>query len=328
MRQLTATFRVQLSTPVLLRGTGQARVIETVVGDFMVQVTLQPDEGARSKGKNQRLWTYRCSTFVVAVSRAESDSPPQVVRALDGTRDLTRVAAYFGAKLPSYRSVAALVTNNAISFFKYSLHQLLLRPVAEGSQDFKNPDWTDDSGQRIQRGRHTFVVPRVAGEWGEFGATKFERRHTKALQAALRTGRTPKLYEELLSDAQAAAADGNVRRSVLELAIACEVFVKHVFLGGDSQSAQVVEALEDKGRFHVRVVELLEVGSSVARGRSFRDFDKSAYTDIQHLFRARNKVAHRGEAVFRDDGRSMHAVDHKLLLKWWTSVQTLFEWAG
>ena len=78
----------------------------------------------------------------------------------------------------------------------------------------------------------------------------------------------------------------------------------------------------------VRVLDLIHIGGMALLGKSFRDVDMIAYTDIDHLFRARNKVAHRGEAVFRDDKGHLHTVDMKLLNRWWRSIEKLFDWAG
>jgi len=131
------------------------------------------------------------------------------------------------------------------------------------------------------------------------------------------------LHQELLSDAQAAAFEGNIRRAVLELAVSCEVFVKHFFFEHGSRAAQVVEAMEGERKMHIRILELLDVGTRAVLGKSLKDSDKAAYDDIDHLFRARNKVAHQGKAEFRD-GKRVHIVDMKLLSKWWQSVERLF----
>ncbi len=311
----------------MLRGDGKPRSYSTKKGDFDVTLTIAPVEGARSKKKRERLWTYIADELSVSVARDEPTGPPDILAVPGGGRDFTSRVPYFDSRLPGYRRAALDVLDGAILFLKYELHQPLLRNIGEHSDQLSGPVWTDDQGQEIDPGVRTFVLGVVSGERSEFGVVKFEAKHDKPFGAALTKSRSPKLYEEILSDAQAAVFDGNVRRAVLELAIACEVFVKHTFLGGGGDTAPVYEALEDKGKLSARVLDLIEVGGTARFGKTFRLVDKDAYTDIDHLFRARNKIAHRGEAAFRDDAGRLHTVDSKVLARWWRSTQRLFEWA-
>ena len=326
--RLTATFSVGVKSPIVLRGDSKPRTYPTTIADFDITLTIVPVEGARSKTKNERLWTHMAEQLTVSVTRDESTPPPGVLPVQGGGRDFAPRVPYFESRLPEYRQVALDVLNSAISFLRFDLHPPLLRGLDERSDQLANPVWTDDRGQSINPGVTTFVVRGVRGTRSELGVVKFERKHDKPFRAALTKSRSPKLYEEILSDAQAAAFDGNVRRAVLELAIACEVFAKHAFLGSGGVAAQVYEALEDKKKLTVRVLDLIDIGGTARLGKTLRTVDKDAHTDIDHLFRARNKIAHRGEAVFRDDAGHLHTVDSKLLAQWWRSTQRLFAWAG
>jgi hypothetical protein len=58
---------------------------------------------------------------------------------------------------------------------------------------------------------------------------------------------------ELLSDAQSAAFQDNLRRSTLETAIACETVVKQTFFAKATPSGAAYEYLEDKGKVHVTI---------------------------------------------------------------------------
>lgn len=229
---------------------------------------------------------------------------------------------------PEYERIATLVLANAISFFRFQLRQPVGSALVALHGDLANPEWADARGARIDSGGHTWVARGVPGAWGELGVKKLERVHDGPLQSALANPRPPSLQAEILSDAQAAAFEGNVRRAVLELAIACEVFAKHTFFGGATGAVQVFESLEDKGKVSVRVLDLIDIGGAALYGKSFRQVDPTAYRDIDHLFRARNKVAHRGEPVFKDDGGHLHTVDRKMLNRWWSSVEKLFDWAA
>jgi hypothetical protein len=168
----------------------------------------------------------------------------------------------------------------------------------------------------------------ITGGRNEYGVIKFETKHKGNIESAILRPKKPKLWDEILSDAQASAFDGNIRRAVLELAIACEVFAKRTIFGGDDYSALAFEALEDKRMVSIRVLDLIDIGGIGVPNGSFKVYDKKSYQDIDHLFRARNKVAHRGDPIFKDDKDILHTVDVKLLRQWWGSVEKLFLWAG
>lgn len=327
MPRLTATFRVPLSSPILARIGKKTRTYEADIDGFRVKFNFVTDGTSGSKYKKQHLWTRYCEEVEVSASRDENDTPPGVRQLPNGTRDLTPQSQYFSDKIPAYRGVALRVLNNVVAFFKYTLRQPLLAPYNESTQALQAAKWTDASGSVNYTGPRVYVVPRRPGGGGELGVIKFERQHEKRLTKTLASPSRVSLHEELLSDAQAAAFEGNIRRAVLELAVSCEVFVKHPFFDHGSRAAQVVEAMEGKGKISIRVLELLDIGTAIIHGMSFKDSDKAAYQDIDHLFRARNKVAHQGKSEFRDDKGSTHVVDVKRLSKWWQSVGKLFSLA-
>jgi hypothetical protein len=45
--------------------------------------------------------------------------------------------------------------------------------------------------------------------------------------------------------------------------------------------------------------------------------------DVARQIADRNKVAHWGEAAFRDDQNKLHRVDRAMLEQWWKSVDQL-----
>ena len=328
MTRLTAKYTMPLSAIILLRGDKVPRTYTASIDDFDVVLTISPVGGARSKQKNERLWTYISQRLIISVSRNETEDPPAIQITRNGIKDYTPRVPYFEQRSAEYSRVASLVLHNAITFLRFQLRQPLLRALNEIKQHLSNPEWSDASGNKIDPGMSTVVVPPVPGIRNQFGVVKLERKHAKLLLSTLTKTKQPSLHAEILSDAQAAAFDGNIRRAVLELAIACEVFAKHTFFGSDGKASQVFEALEDRGKANVRVLDLIDIGGNAVMGKSFRILDINAYTDIDHLFRARNKVAHRGEAVFRDDKGHLHTVDAKLLNQWWRSVEKLFDWAS
>lgn len=136
----------------------------------------------------------------------------------------------------------------------------------------------------------------------------------------------PSLSETLLSDAQSAWFEGNPRRSVLELAICTEVIVKRKFFAESSPAGAAFDYLEDKAKISVRILELLDKIALEAFSRSYRNDSPDDYRAIDHLFRCRNKIAHRGELAFRDDTGTLIQVDKALVATWWSSVINLREW--
>lgn len=326
MKRLVGTFDVPLQSPVFLRGNGETRSLRTTVDEFDVELKIAPNMDTRSKYKGQRLWAEGCLTLEVSVARDEEEAPPEPRMMPGGGRDWTARSPYFDARTPEYRRVAHKVVNNAIVYLKYELHQPFFVPIHENSQCFANPSWSDEEGTPMKGGTQGLIMTRTPGWEGEFGVQKLERKNLAGLARALSATRNPSLHEQILSDAQAAALEGNIRRAVLELAVACEVFVRETFLGSDEIAASVYEALEDKGKMNVRVLDLIEIGGAAVFGSGFRTHDPDAFADIDHMFRARNKSAHRGRVTYRDDS-GVHEVTDTVLRKWWTSADQLFRWA-
>lgn len=326
MKRLIGTFHVQLSAPLLLKGSGETRCIKSLVDGFDVELRIAPDLGMRSQAKRERLWSEGCLTLELSVARDEAEGPPEPFITPRGGRDWSTQTPYFDERAPQYSRAACKAVNNAISFFKYELHQPLLTPVPENSNFFANPEWSDEEGNEIGGGRSGLVSPGIPGWRGDLMVERLERKHVSKLARAMGAPRAILLHEQILSDAQAAAFEGNIRRAVIELAVACEVFVKDAFLGRDDRAARVYEALEDKARINVRVLDLIDVGGLAAIGTSFRSHDSEAFRDIDYLFRARNRAAHRGKLTYRDDSGVSHEVTFKVLAAWWVSAGHLMAW--
>jgi hypothetical protein len=112
----------------------------------------------------------------------------------------------------------------------------------------------------------------------------------------------------------------NLRRAVLEIAIACETTVKQAFFDKTTLAGAAFEYLEDKGKVRITVKEMIDSVSKQTFGKSFREDHKSHYDNIDFIFRCRNKAAHRGELTYRDDSGAMHSVNNETLAIWWDSV--------
>jgi hypothetical protein len=61
-------------------------------------------------------------------------------------------------------------------------------------------------------------------------------------------------------------------------------------------------------------------------GKSFMEDEKPHYHNIEFLFRCRNKVAHRGELVYKDNPDRLCPVDKGKLVEWWEFAEILRVW--
>ena len=102
--------------------------------------------------------------------------------------------------------------------------------------------------------------------------------------------------------------------------------VKRTFFAKASPAGAAFDYLEDKAKVSVRVLELLDVIAEEAFSRSYRKENGADYQYIDQLFRCRNKIAHRGELLFRDDHGATVQVDAKTVGIWWLAVANLKDW--
>jgi hypothetical protein len=213
--------------------------------------------------------------------------------------------------------------NRAIIFFKYRLHNPNLSRLSY--RDFHDPVWIVESGEEISLNLKIFLNSRI---WAhkKFGVTHLSRQDDPDLEKALQCPIHPELSEELLSDAQSAIIHGDFRRAVLEMAIACETAVKQAFFAKATPAGAAYEYLEDKGKVHVTIIELISSVAEQAFGKRFKEDEMDHYDNIDFLFRCRNKAAHRGELIYKDKSGILCSVDDSKLADWWESVEILRAW--
>ena len=276
-------------------------------------------------GKNKYSSEERYIAVEICVSK-DDIKPLPIDRNPDGTISYEMQCPYFEKRLPLYKEVAKRALNALIRYFKYRLWQPMLDEVPYNIDSLDNLKWTDRNGVEVGKGVGHATSEPTRGIRGELGAELFQKKHDKALTRALLSPIEPKLEEELLYDAQVSIWKENDRRAVLEMALAVEVKVKRKFFGGDAAASVAFEHLEDKGKLNVRVVDLLHSTAKEVYGESFRNTNLGGHEHLDYLFRARNKVAHRGKAIFRDDNGNLHVVDNAMLHRSWDEVTTLRSW--
>lgn len=327
---LVAKFDISLNAPLLFkRADNDPLLYEFQLDSYDVSLHFATIVApSRLKAGKNKYWSdVRYVAVEICVSK-EDIKPPPITKHPDGTISYEKQESYFEKRLPLYKEVARRTLNALIRYFKYRLWQPMLDEMLYNIDSLNNPIWTDGNGVEVGKGRGRLTLGTDRGIRGELGAELFQKKHDKTFTHALISPIEPKLEDEILYDAQVSIWKENIRRAVLEMALAVEVMTKRKFLGGDSNSAVGVafEHLENEGNLRVKVIDLLHSTAKAVYGESFREINPDEYEDLDHLFRTRNKVAHRGKAIFRDDKGDLHEVDDAMLHRWWDAVTTLRSW--
>lgn len=322
-----ANFNIELDHSLILKRHEEDPALFKIQLDGLeATVEFVSNGGGALKKNRERIWSRTFSHMVITISRPDTP-PPKVIPKKNGSRDYSVQTEYFKERSPLFEKAAVEIANRAIQFFMYRLWQPLLSEIDANNHHIKNPIWTDEKGNEVGKGTGVFVVSAVPSfHMGNFGTIFFQKSHERSFQRHLTNPRPPSLLNEILYDAQSAIYVGNYRRAVLELAVSVELSVKQSIFGTKSSSGITFEYLEDKGRINVRVIELIDKIALQVFGASFKDINPVNYKHIDHLFRCRNKVAHRGVAEYKDDSGVLHQVDKETLIDWWDASTCLLKW--
>lgn len=327
MPTLTAKFSIDLSAACLVAWPEELPAEFNLTLDaFDICLRIRPVDGQRMKHKDDPDWTSVIYSLELDLSRDEAETPPAAIATADGKKDLTVQSMFLRERLPDFQATALDISNRFLRFFQYTLNTPLIRPIPGWAHELSNPIWYDSSGAELRGGTATVIAEPVPGIRGELGVKKLTPALTGALVAFLQAPQQPSLAQTLISDAQTAWFEGNLRRAVLELAICTEVMVKRKFFAKASPAGAAFDYLEDKAKVSVRVLELLDAVAEEAFSRSFRKEDPTQFRRIDELFRCRNKIAHRGELVYRSDSGDLIKVDAATVESWWHSVAHLKSW--
>ena len=91
---------------------------------------------------------------------------------------------------------------------------------------------------------------------------------------------------------------GNIRRAVLELAIAYEVAIKHVYFEHESFADSDYSYYEEKGIARARVLDFVDIIAFRTFGHSLKTDDTECFKKLSYLFRCRNKFSSSGRLFF------------------------------
>ena len=245
---------------------------------------------------------------------------------------------FFFPRRENVQKVAHKAITRILNFFKYPLNSPMVSPIDYVQMISENGCLADPVWQynETEEYKHSEIIPNHSSviilesighlNSNHLGLKRLKEDDDSDLQNFFSSPQEPKLYEEMLSDAQTAVLQGNIRRGILELAIACEIFIKQSFFEKNTISGLTYEYLEEQNKVNVRPVDLIHKVAKHVYGTSFKQDNSTDYTNIDHLFRCRNKIAHRGEAIFKDDQAVLHQVDHTMIYSWWDSFSKLAIW--
>ncbi len=305
---------------------GEFPLLEFPIEGFSVSMRLEFDPRWKSKHKDAINWTQGVDRALVAVSKQEVSLPPQVVPDDEDTLDYSIQSDYFKNRVDEFEEAAREAVNRVIRYFQYRLNTPLLSAIPAGHPVLRTPRWTDERGNLVGKSGSVVRIEKIPGRSGELGVRRLTPQELPLLAEFLTNPTEFSLTEQILSGAQSAWFEGNLRRSVLELAIACEILVKRRFFAGDTPAGAAFDYLEDRAKVSVRILDFVDRVSIEAFSRSFRTEQPDKFRCIDHLFRCRNKIAHRGELSFRDDSGLKNLVDSSVVRAWWESVMSLKSW--
>lgn len=327
MERLIAEYQLELDDWLIIKWPERQPVcLMTHIDGFDLTVTLVSGYGPGRRGKAERIGTWGYRFIKVEVSKPEQEEPPLPTQTKEG-RDFSLRRPYFEARKSAYGQVAAIAVKRLLLFFRYRLRQPIPVNVEFERTEFLNPKWKDEAGLEYETSSGHFVLKALPGFGIEgFGERPLSKNSIGRLQQALARTIRPTLAEEFLAEAQVSACEGNYRRAVIDLAISCELAIKAKFSRG-AAATRTLEYIDDQQSGKIRPLAYLEAVAIYAFGKSFNsDPHKADFESIDYLFRCRNKIVHRGKAVYRDSQKNLQKLDRVTLQSWWQSVLALHEW--
>ena len=218
-------------------------------------------------------------------------------------------------------------SNRLVDYFRYRLGNPLLKRLNYGS---KGP-WTFFDGAEAklhEEGEYTMVgqFPGLPGTKLALGSTSLKPEDLAGLNDFVAHPMTASTTLKLQTQARDAVLANDINLGVILLAVCSEVAIKTAYFRRDPVVGEAYDYLEEKRQVEVTAIELITQVAKRAFGQAFKDSEPLASQRIEYLFRCRNKVAHRGQASFRDQAGVIQIPDENTLLEWWEAVDRLLRW--
>ena len=328
MAVLTAHFKIMTPSVLVIEGEeNQEYSYELTTGEYSIKITFSAIEyGPKSGRVGSDIYKQLVNTIEISISKEVGDIP-EIPKTEKGGRDYSKITSYFEELRNGYEALAKKYYIRLLSYFKFDLHQPFLDLEYINENEFSNPIWSDSNGvdYGIVRGlHHAEAIPGMHGDCMDI--TTLTVNDKESLINALKTDKDVELFQQMMSDAQSAILNGDLRRAVFELAVTCELVTKRKYFSENNISGFAFDYFEDKGKVKITVNELITNVASEVLGESFNSYSSIDCKNIDYLFRCRNKVAHRGHVIFKDDSGNLHSPDVRTLKEWYLSVCKLIDW--
>ncbi len=296
-------------------------------GEYNLKIIIPfMENGPKNGFVNSDLYKQLADRIEINITK-EVEYIPEIPLTEEGGRDYTKVSSYFNDQKVGYSEIAIIYYKRLINYFKFKLSQPYLDSEYVNQDEFSNPVWSDSYG--INYGtvggiHHVQSIPGMSRTC--LGIKTLKAENTSSVKSFLEEDYEAELYQQILSDAQAAILSGDLRRAIFEMAVVCELFTKRIYFSNNGVSGLAFDYFEDKGKVKITVIELITGVAAEVLGESFKVFSGIDYENIDFLFRCRNKVAHRGNVFFKNDMGKVIRPDQKLIENWYDSVGVLLEW--
>ncbi len=249
MFRLVAHFKGSLGGQCLVAWPEDGSVrFDTKIDTFDIKAQLISTSGSSWKKSDELYPTSGYDQVLLQVAGEEPEEPPRAMPDDKGQIDYTTNNEFYGERAEKYRDAARSYVNRLIRFFKYRLKTPFLKELLPFDNSFVIEQWTDHLGHILHKGPYIYAVKMTPGLWGGIGVGKLNPNSIPLLQQAIIQPIQPELYEQVLSDAQTAIFEDNLRRAVLELAIACEIATKNCLFPGGRQRELHLSTLKTKPR--------------------------------------------------------------------------------
>lgn len=328
MAKLSAKFSIYPTFPLTVECKDSDHYLYSLNdGEYHIQIELPFMEGSPKNGLvNSDLYKRLVDKVEINVTKEVGDIPEIPINEKGG-RDLSKVSSYYNNLKGGYSKVAGKYYKRLIKFVKFHLKQPFQDDKYIDIDQLSNPSWSYEDGNPIGTISPIFHAQRIPGfDDDTLGSETLKIEHANTVEEKLKLDVGIELYQEILSDAQAAIFSGNIRRAVFEMAVVCELYTKRKYFYEGGASGLAFDYFEDKGKIKVTVLELISSIADEALGESYKKHSPQNFSNIDYLFRCRNKVAHRGQVSFKDDGGNLINPDLKLVKSWYESVENLLAW--
>jgi len=316
LRRVTAAYEIRLQRKLFVTRPLQAKIPDlqflATVNGLNTEITLVVDEIPRQESPSRGIVICQVGRIEIRVTKSEStDLPPLAPPRESGPEHLAWRKAY-STRVDECTNAALVAINRLLAFFKYALRYPLLEPF--NLLDLFPPKWLDERGVEIETG-----LQYISSTWAKpaYLENTLQEHNEEDLRFFLEHDIQPSLAEEILLDSLGAIEEKKLRRAIIEAAVCCEVAAKQTI---------TYELLDATDKARVPVPELLDKTFAEVFGTSFKQSDPKRFQDIDFLFRARNKAAHRAATSFRDDSGVEHLVTRQMVSEWLISVQHLLLW--